>query len=161
MGTISIWLRPPRETPVDRAIREQGERLRKAFPWLDERRRRRGGRSGGRSAGDIDGGCGSPTGLYLNLSNPWDYLDLSRDTGRADYLRAPTPARHGGVARFGVVPYTASAAYARQPPSAQPAMVCAAPIDRRDLRRTCTQLAVGLLIVIAVLAIAPLSRRLN
>jgi hypothetical protein len=26
-------------TFVDRAIREEGERLRKAFPWLDERRR--------------------------------------------------------------------------------------------------------------------------
>jgi hypothetical protein len=40
MGTISIWLRPPQETFVDRAIREEGERLRKAFPWLEERRRR-------------------------------------------------------------------------------------------------------------------------
>ena len=37
MGTVSIWLNPPRETPVDRSIREEGERLRKAFPWLDER----------------------------------------------------------------------------------------------------------------------------
>ena len=35
------WLAPPKETPVDRAIREEGERLRKAFPWLDERRPRR------------------------------------------------------------------------------------------------------------------------
>ena len=34
-------LQPPQETPVDRAIREEGERLRKAFPWLDERRPRR------------------------------------------------------------------------------------------------------------------------
>jgi hypothetical protein len=32
-------LAPMPETPVDRAIREEGERLRKAFPWLDERRR--------------------------------------------------------------------------------------------------------------------------
>jgi hypothetical protein len=40
MGTVSIWLRPPQETPVDRAIREEGEQLRKAFPWLDEWRRR-------------------------------------------------------------------------------------------------------------------------
>jgi hypothetical protein len=29
-------LAPLPETPVDRAIREEGERLRKAFPWLDE-----------------------------------------------------------------------------------------------------------------------------
>jgi hypothetical protein len=34
------WLHPSQETPVDRAIREKGERLRKAFPWLDERRKR-------------------------------------------------------------------------------------------------------------------------
>jgi hypothetical protein len=27
---------PPQETLVDRAIREEGERLRKAFPWLDK-----------------------------------------------------------------------------------------------------------------------------
>jgi hypothetical protein len=27
------------ETPVDRAIREEGERLRRAFPFLDERYR--------------------------------------------------------------------------------------------------------------------------
>jgi hypothetical protein len=26
------WLYPAQETPVDRAIREQGERLRRAFP---------------------------------------------------------------------------------------------------------------------------------
>jgi hypothetical protein len=39
--TVLDWLSPPPETPTDRAIREQGERLRKAFPWLDERRRRR------------------------------------------------------------------------------------------------------------------------
>jgi hypothetical protein len=30
---------PLPETPVDRAIREEGERLRKAFRSLDERRR--------------------------------------------------------------------------------------------------------------------------
>jgi hypothetical protein len=43
---IATWLglldrvSPPSETPVDRAaIPEEGERLRKAFPWLDERRR--------------------------------------------------------------------------------------------------------------------------
>jgi hypothetical protein len=35
MGTVSICLRPPRETAVDRAIREEGERLRKAFPTID------------------------------------------------------------------------------------------------------------------------------
>jgi hypothetical protein len=28
MGTVSIWFHPPQETPVDRAIREEGERLR-------------------------------------------------------------------------------------------------------------------------------------
>jgi hypothetical protein len=28
------WLYPPRETPVDPAIREEGERLRKAFPMV-------------------------------------------------------------------------------------------------------------------------------
>jgi hypothetical protein len=33
-------LAPLPETEVDRAIREYGEQLRKAFPWLDERRRR-------------------------------------------------------------------------------------------------------------------------
>jgi hypothetical protein len=38
--TILDWLWPMPETPTDRAIREQGERIRKAFPWLDERRRR-------------------------------------------------------------------------------------------------------------------------
>jgi hypothetical protein len=35
MGTVSIWLNTPRETPVDRATREDGERLRKAFPKID------------------------------------------------------------------------------------------------------------------------------
>jgi hypothetical protein len=29
------WLHPLPETPVDRAIREEGERLRKAFPTID------------------------------------------------------------------------------------------------------------------------------
>jgi hypothetical protein len=28
-------LHPPQETPVDQAIREEGERLRKAFPAID------------------------------------------------------------------------------------------------------------------------------
>jgi hypothetical protein len=43
---IAVWLglldrlTPLPDTEVDRAIREDGERLRKAFPWLDERRRR-------------------------------------------------------------------------------------------------------------------------
>jgi hypothetical protein len=37
--SVLDWLHPPRETPVDRAIREEGDRLRKAFRWLDERRR--------------------------------------------------------------------------------------------------------------------------
>jgi hypothetical protein len=39
VGRLSVldWLRPPQETPLDRAIREEGERLRRAFPWLDER----------------------------------------------------------------------------------------------------------------------------
>jgi hypothetical protein len=38
--TLATWLglldrvSPPPETPVDPAIREEGERLRKAFPWL-------------------------------------------------------------------------------------------------------------------------------
>jgi hypothetical protein len=34
MGTLECWLVPP-ETPEDRAIREEGERIRKAFPWID------------------------------------------------------------------------------------------------------------------------------
>jgi hypothetical protein len=33
--TILDWLAPMPETPTDRAIREQGERLRKAFPRID------------------------------------------------------------------------------------------------------------------------------
>jgi hypothetical protein len=42
---VATWLgvldrlAPLPKTPVDRAIREEGERLRKAFPWLDERHR--------------------------------------------------------------------------------------------------------------------------
>jgi hypothetical protein len=32
---ILDWLAPQRETPVDRAIREEGERLRRAFPVID------------------------------------------------------------------------------------------------------------------------------
>lgn len=35
MGTIEGWLCPTEETPEDRAIREEGERIRKAFPWID------------------------------------------------------------------------------------------------------------------------------
>jgi hypothetical protein len=35
MGTISIWLHPPSETPEDREIRLQGMRIRKAFPSID------------------------------------------------------------------------------------------------------------------------------
>jgi hypothetical protein len=38
---ILDWLSPLPETPTDRAIREEGERLRKAFPWGLERERRR------------------------------------------------------------------------------------------------------------------------
>jgi hypothetical protein len=47
---IAAWLglldrvAPMPETAVDRAIREEGERLRRAFPWLDERRRLPSGR---------------------------------------------------------------------------------------------------------------------
>jgi hypothetical protein len=33
--TILDWLAPMPETPVDRAIREEGERLRLAFPAID------------------------------------------------------------------------------------------------------------------------------
>jgi len=39
--SVLDWLLPLPETPIDRAIREEGERLRRAFPWLDERRPRR------------------------------------------------------------------------------------------------------------------------
>jgi hypothetical protein len=35
IGTLEIWLHPPQETPVDWPIREEGERLRKAFPAID------------------------------------------------------------------------------------------------------------------------------
>jgi hypothetical protein len=35
MGTVSIWLDPPQETPVVRVIREEGERLRRAFPAIN------------------------------------------------------------------------------------------------------------------------------
>ena len=35
MGTVELWLFPWPETPVDRAIREEGERLRNAFPDID------------------------------------------------------------------------------------------------------------------------------
>jgi hypothetical protein len=34
-ATIGIWLFPPAETPEDRVIQEEGERLRKAFPQID------------------------------------------------------------------------------------------------------------------------------
>ena len=34
-ASIRLWLFPPRETPEDRAIREEGERLRRAFPDID------------------------------------------------------------------------------------------------------------------------------
>ena len=33
--TVLARLFPARETPIDRAIREEGERLRKAFPEID------------------------------------------------------------------------------------------------------------------------------
>jgi len=35
VGTIEGWLDRTPETPEDRAIREEGERLRKAFPSID------------------------------------------------------------------------------------------------------------------------------
>jgi hypothetical protein len=34
-ASIRLWLFPPRETPEDRAIREEGERLRRAVPDID------------------------------------------------------------------------------------------------------------------------------
>jgi hypothetical protein len=34
-ASIGIWLFPPTETPEDRAIREEGERFRTAFPQID------------------------------------------------------------------------------------------------------------------------------
>ena len=33
--SIRLWLFPTLETPEDRAIREEGERLRRAFPAVD------------------------------------------------------------------------------------------------------------------------------
>ena len=33
--TLFDWLHPPPETPIDRAIREEGERLRRAFPTVN------------------------------------------------------------------------------------------------------------------------------
>jgi hypothetical protein len=33
--TVLDWLAPKTETAVDRAIREEGERIRKAFPHID------------------------------------------------------------------------------------------------------------------------------
>ena len=35
MGTIEGWFDRTPETPEDRAIREEGERIRKAFPSID------------------------------------------------------------------------------------------------------------------------------
>jgi hypothetical protein len=35
IGTIENWLFPVPEMPEDRAIREEGERIRKAFLWID------------------------------------------------------------------------------------------------------------------------------
>jgi hypothetical protein len=35
MGTIEGWFHRTPETPEDRAIREEGERIRKAFPSID------------------------------------------------------------------------------------------------------------------------------
>jgi hypothetical protein len=35
MGTIGGWFDRTPETPEDRAIREEGERLRRAFPGID------------------------------------------------------------------------------------------------------------------------------
>jgi hypothetical protein len=40
-SACSIAWRRWRRRPVDRAIREEGERLRRAFPFLDERKPRR------------------------------------------------------------------------------------------------------------------------
>jgi hypothetical protein len=39
LGVLDRFLAPRLETAVDRAIRDEGERLRTAFPQLDERRR--------------------------------------------------------------------------------------------------------------------------
>jgi hypothetical protein len=35
MGTVEGWFDRTPESRTDRAIREEGERLRKAFPWID------------------------------------------------------------------------------------------------------------------------------
>jgi hypothetical protein len=35
MGTVGGWLYPTPETPEDRKIRLEGERIRKAFPSID------------------------------------------------------------------------------------------------------------------------------
>jgi hypothetical protein len=35
MGTLELWLFPIPETPEDRAIRLEGERIRRAFTWID------------------------------------------------------------------------------------------------------------------------------
>jgi hypothetical protein len=35
MGTIEAWFDRTPETPEDRVIREEGERIRKAFPGID------------------------------------------------------------------------------------------------------------------------------
>jgi len=35
MGTIGCWLERTPETPEDQAIRLEGERIRRAFPWID------------------------------------------------------------------------------------------------------------------------------
>jgi hypothetical protein len=35
MGMLEGWLFPQPDTPEDIAIREEGERIRKAFPWID------------------------------------------------------------------------------------------------------------------------------
>jgi hypothetical protein len=39
--TVLDWLAPLPETSIDRAIRDEGERIRKAFPFFDERSKRR------------------------------------------------------------------------------------------------------------------------
>ena len=58
--TVLDWLAgPPRETPTDRAIREEGERFREAFPEIDfdhPKPLRRSSRQGGEAAmtSDLD-----------------------------------------------------------------------------------------------------------
>jgi hypothetical protein len=49
--TVLDWLAPLPESSTDRAIREEGERLRKAFPFLDERRRPTSGGEAGFASG--------------------------------------------------------------------------------------------------------------